>query len=170
MRLSPAPAAHNSSGLRPVAAAGAGVQFVTGPIHGMRVTVRDCLPALTMQNGTGTGSVAFNFQGIAGRGKAGRVQARPGTATTRAWRGIQAQFSVARLDVASRGAAVRGMATRYPERNLGQFPKESPVTAWRGLAMPGEVRLGYTSPGTEIPDIFPSTKKLPHHAGQRLMG
>jgi len=66
--ISPAPINY-PSGTRPVAA-GAGVQFATGPIHGMRT--RDSLPALTMQNGTGTGSVAFTFQQVpAGAGVTG---------------------------------------------------------------------------------------------------
>jgi len=45
-------------------------QFATDPIHGMRT--RDSLPATTMQNGTGTGSVAFTFQLVpAGSGEVG---------------------------------------------------------------------------------------------------
>lgn len=71
MRLSPAPNNY-PSGLRSVAAAGARVQFATGPIHGMRVTVRDCLPALTtMQNGTArVGGIRFQ-QVPAGAGVSG---------------------------------------------------------------------------------------------------
>lgn len=55
MKLSPAPINY-PSGLRPVAAAGAGGQFATDPFAASwdeRVT-RDSLPATTMQNGNGT--------------------------------------------------------------------------------------------------------------------
>lgn len=55
MKLSPAPNIY-PSGLRPVAAAGAGGQFATDPFTASwdERVMRDSLPATTMQNGTGT--------------------------------------------------------------------------------------------------------------------
>lgn len=60
MKLSPAP----TQPQRPDSAAcssahGARVQFATDPIHGMRVTARDCLPATTMQNRYRVGGIPF---------------------------------------------------------------------------------------------------------------
>lgn len=201
MRLSPAPAAHNSSGLRPVAAAGAGVRFATGPIHGMRTL--DSLPATTMQNGTGTGPVAFTFRGWSWLGHAEHCKAGHGAV----WRNVTPrngdnfsglgstclgwarQCSAGRGNIATRG----GIAGQFPRNGgaahakpgrgsaaLGNNATQSGI--WdnfsrpdlAGLGIAGRGRAGKgeatTSPGTVIPDIFPSTKKHPHNAGQRSKG
>ncbi len=196
MRLSPAPNNY-PSGLRPVAAAGAGVRFATDPIHGMRT--RDSLPATTMQNGTGTGSVAFTVRGWSWLGHAEHCKAGHGAvwrnvtprngvnfsgldSTCLGWarqcssgRGNNAtrgdtagQFLVAGLVVAGQPVARRGTARQ--QRELGAASKRNftrPCVARRGGSGPGAAT---TSPGTAIPDIFPSTKKHPHHAGQRSTG
>lgn len=191
MKLSPAPNNY-PSGLRPAAAAGARVQFATGPIHGMRT--RDSLPALTMQNGTGTGSVAFTVRGWSWLGHAEHCKAGHGAV----WRNVTPRNGVnfsglaiaslgwarqcsagrgnsaTRGDIAgqfSRGVACQDTARLVPaKRELGAESK-------RNFTRPGAARRGgsglgaaTTSPGTAIPDIFPSTKKLPHHAGQRSTG
>lgn len=70
MKLSPAP----TQPQRPDSAAcssahGAGVQFATDPLHGMRVKERDCLPAKTMQNGTRrVGGIQFAWCGHTNHG------------------------------------------------------------------------------------------------------
>lgn len=219
MKISPAPNNY-PSGTRPEAV-GAGVQFATDPIHGMRT--RDSLPALTMQNGTGTGSVAFTVRGWSWLGHAEHCKAGHGAV----WRNVTPrngdnfsgldstclgwarQCSAGRGNNATRGdiagqflrvrrvtagQALSGHANnaslaRYPSAILRGEP--GPGRAWSGetstppRAVSGEisrgpakrvkpgrgrVRRGYTSPGTAIPDIFPSTKKHPHHAGQRSTG
>lgn len=173
MRLSPAPAAHNSSGLRPVAAAGAGVQFATGPIHGMRVTVRDCLPALTMQNGTGTGSVAFTVRGWSWLGYAEHRKAGHGAV----WRNVTPRnggnfsgldstcLGCARQCSAGRGIATQGnIATRGDI--AGQF-------SWvlRGVAGPGGAWQGNNASLARYPSaIFrgPSGRCKPGRGRVRL--
>lgn len=54
MRLYPAPSHHNPSGLRPVAAAGAGVQFATDPCRASWDEGYTGLGSGLTQNGNGT--------------------------------------------------------------------------------------------------------------------
>jgi len=81
---------------------------------------------------------------MAGQGDAGHGKAWHGKAwrcNTRAWRGIQAQFSKAspgwaRLGVAERGAARPG-SNATGGGNPGHFPKHQEAPAQRGATVEG---------------------------------
>ena len=121
MKLSSAPTAHNPYGTRPVAAAGAGVQFATSP-NGERSGVR--------RKG---GLVAFDFHGAARLDMTGRCVAGHGSTShpRHGWQFLRAGQYMSRM-----GPAVLGWARQH--RNLRRYSG----TIFRGRVHLGAARHG----------------------------
>lgn len=210
MKLFPAPAQPQRPDCAACSSAhGAGVQFATDPIHGMRA--RDCLPATTMQNRYRVGGIQRRWVwiGTVGPVKDGHANASLGVkwhgqawqhvtprngdnfsrldSTCLGWarqcsagRGNNAtrgdtagQFSKAKRGAAWHGAvglgvAERGEATRYPERNLGQFHAVRLRVASRGMAERGAEGLYVTGDGN--PGHFPKHQEAPALRGATVQG
>lgn len=226
--ISPAPTLHNPSGLRPVAATGAGDQFATG--LNMGASWDDGYTGLgsgLTQNGTDTqrtgrvggiqrrwvwiGTVGpvkdghanaglgtewhgqawlhvtprngGNFSGlaIASQGWARQCSAGRGNNATRGdiagqfprfgryWCGMSRQ-STSTPGWVRRGKARRGRATRYPERNLGQFIKDRPGWEWPGWSMRALAGQCNNVTGDGNPGHFPKHQEAPASRGATVDG